>query len=96
MHGFGSPRISIMGIIVFFFIPETKDRTLEEIYEMIEMKVTARKFSSYVCAGIQQAVEGGPHDEKTGVEMVNTETIEQTTRRKMDCSCSSVQVFFPL
>ena len=51
-----------MGIFIFFFIPETKDRTLEEIDEMFKMKVAARKFSKYVCVGIQRAVEGGTTD----------------------------------
>jgi MFS transporter, SP family, sugar:H+ symporter len=68
------PSNLLMGIFVFFFIPETKDRTLEEIDEMFEMKVPARKFVNYECVGIQRAVEGGQRDEKTGVEVVNTET----------------------
>jgi len=42
---------------VFFFVPETKDRTLEELDEMFAAKVPARKFSSYVCAGTEQAGE---------------------------------------
>ena len=66
-----------MGIFIFFFIPETKDRTLEEIDEMFEMKVAARKFSKYVCVGIQQAVEGGTTD-KLGVEVQNNELGEIT------------------
>jgi SP family sugar:H+ symporter-like MFS transporter len=69
------PANLFMGIFVFFFIPETKDRTLEEIDEMFEMRVAARKFSSYTCVGIQQAVEGGPID-KLGVEVQNTELNE--------------------
>jgi hypothetical protein len=32
---------------VFFFIPETKDRTLEEINEMFLARVPARKFRKY-------------------------------------------------
>ncbi|KAJ4394501.1 hypothetical protein N0V93_003719 [Gnomoniopsis smithogilvyi] len=38
-------------IWVFFFLPEVKDRTLEEIDEMFEARVPARKFRKYVCVG---------------------------------------------
>jgi hypothetical protein len=40
---------------VFFFVPETKDRTLEELDEIFAMKVPPRKFSSYKCVATQQA-----------------------------------------
>jgi MFS transporter, SP family, sugar:H+ symporter len=63
-----------MGIFVFFFIPETKDRTLEEINEMFDMRVHARKFSSYQCLGIQRAVEGD--SDEAGMEVANTEVTE--------------------
>lgn len=36
-------------IWVFFFLPETAQRSLEEIDEMFENHVPARQFSSYVC-----------------------------------------------
>ncbi|KAL1991062.1 hypothetical protein VTN49DRAFT_5566 [Thermomyces lanuginosus] len=36
---------------VFFFLPEVKNRTLEEIDEMFEMRLPARKFRTYVCVG---------------------------------------------
>jgi MFS transporter, SP family, sugar:H+ symporter len=68
------PANLIMGIFIFFFIPETKDRTLEEIDEMFEMRVPARKFSSYQCVGLQRAVEG--HSDKAGIEVANTEVAE--------------------
>jgi MFS transporter, SP family, sugar:H+ symporter len=71
------PSNLIMGIFVFFFIPETKDRTLEEIDEMFEMKVPARKFATYRCVGLQRAIEGGSADEKTAAEVVKTETARQ-------------------
>ncbi|KAB5585104.1 general substrate transporter [Coniochaeta sp. 2T2.1] len=34
---------------VFFFFPETKDRTLEQIDEMFEARLPARKFRGYNC-----------------------------------------------
>jgi MFS transporter, SP family, sugar:H+ symporter len=49
----------VTAIFIFFFIPETKDRTLEEIDEMFQNKVAARKFSSYQCVVSEQAREHG-------------------------------------
>lgn len=37
----------------YLFLPETRDRTLEEIHEMFENKVPARKFKTYVCVGVE-------------------------------------------
>lgn len=34
-------------------MPETRDRTLEEINEMFEAKIPARKFKKYVCTGTE-------------------------------------------
>ncbi|KAF2202429.1 MFS monosaccharide transporter-like protein [Delitschia confertaspora ATCC 74209] len=36
---------------VYFFLPEIKNRTLEEIDEMFATKLPARKFRKYVCTG---------------------------------------------
>jgi len=43
----------IMVVFAFFFLPETRDRTLEEIHEMFEAKLPARQFKGHVCAGVQ-------------------------------------------
>jgi len=40
-------------------MPETKDRTLEEIDEMFINKVPARKFKGYQCVVSQNAREHG-------------------------------------
>jgi hypothetical protein len=40
-------------LFTFFYVPETRDRTLEEIHEMFENRVPARKFKSYVCTSTQ-------------------------------------------
>ncbi|KAK3372198.1 general substrate transporter [Podospora didyma] len=45
------PSCIIAGVWVFFFLPETKGRTLEEIDEMFEAKLPARKFRKHVCVG---------------------------------------------
>jgi MFS transporter, SP family, sugar:H+ symporter len=59
-------------IFVFFFVPETKDRTLEEIDEMFEARVPARKFKGYVCVKSSDARQAGLHrlDTKNENEMV--------------------------
>lgn len=48
---FGSNMILL--VFAFYCLPETRDRTLEEIHEMFENKVPARKFKGYVCTGIE-------------------------------------------
>jgi hypothetical protein len=40
-------------VFTWFFLPETRDRTLEEIHEMFEARVPARKFKHYVCANTE-------------------------------------------
>jgi len=46
-----TPSCWISALWVFFFLPEVKDRTLEEIDEMFEARLPARKFRKYVCLG---------------------------------------------
>ncbi|KAK3903686.1 general substrate transporter [Staphylotrichum tortipilum] len=43
------PSCIVAALWVFFFLPETKGRTLEEIDEMFEARLSARKFRNYVC-----------------------------------------------
>ncbi|RFU30720.1 hypothetical protein B7463_g5629, partial [Scytalidium lignicola] len=43
------PSGLIAAAFIYFYLPETKDRTLEEIDEMFEAKVPARKFRRYQC-----------------------------------------------
>ncbi|KAF9773346.1 hypothetical protein IL306_008879 [Fusarium sp. DS 682] len=38
----------ILAVFTFFFIPETKGRSLEQLDELFEKKISALKFSSYV------------------------------------------------
>ncbi|CAK7236597.1 hypothetical protein SBRCBS47491_009692 [Sporothrix bragantina] len=48
---FGSNMI--LFVFTWFLIPETRDRTLEEIHEMFEAGVPAREFKHYVCTDTQ-------------------------------------------
>lgn len=45
------PSCMITVVWIYFFLPEIKNRTLEEIDEMFEAKLPARKFRKYVCVG---------------------------------------------
>ncbi|EOO02646.1 putative high-affinity glucose transporter protein [Phaeoacremonium minimum UCRPA7] len=44
---------SVVAIVwVFFVVPETKSRSLEELDEMFQEKVKTRQFGKYVCTGL--------------------------------------------
>ncbi|KAI1180022.1 MFS transporter [Nemania sp. FL0916] len=47
-----------VALFAYVFLPETRDRTLEEIHEMFENKVPARKFKTYVCVGVETYAAG--------------------------------------
>ncbi len=69
---FGSNML--LAVFTWFYIPETRDRTLEEIHEMFEAGVPARKFKTYVCHGVEAyAAEGlgkeGVEREKGGIHV---------------------------
>lgn len=74
---FGSNMI--LFVFTWFYIPETRDRTLEEIHEMFEAKLPAGKFKGYVCVGVERYAAdavGEKAAEKVGavqVERVNGE-----------------------
>ncbi|KAI1370121.1 putative maltose permease [Hypoxylon crocopeplum] len=53
------------GIWIFYFLPEVKDRTLEEIDEMFEARIPARKFRKYQCTGNHVVL-----DEKSQTEYI--------------------------
>jgi Sugar (and other) transporter len=53
----------IMATWMFWFLPETKDRTLEELDELFEAHVPARKFKSYVCVRTREEMDRGAAEE---------------------------------
>lgn len=44
---------TIVFSFIYFFMPETRGRTLEEIHEMFEEGVPSRKFKGFICAATQ-------------------------------------------
>ena len=83
---FGSNMI--LAVFVWFFLPETRDRTLEEIHEMFEARVPARQFKNYVCVGVEgfaaEAVgkDAITRDEKSGAVRIETSGLD--SRRSQD------------
>jgi hypothetical protein len=51
------PSCIIAASWVFFFLPEVKNRTLEEIDEMFEARLPARKFAAYKCVGVLSTLD---------------------------------------
>ncbi|KAJ2997904.1 hypothetical protein NUW58_g508 [Xylaria curta] len=61
----------VTGIWVWYYLPEVKDRTLEQIDEMFEARVPARKFRKYECTGHHVALT---LDEKPHADHVETQS----------------------
>ncbi|GAB1315359.1 Major facilitator-type transporter ecdD (Fragment) [Madurella fahalii] len=59
-----TPSCWISALWIYFFLPEVKGRTLEEIDEMFEARLPARKFRKYVCVG--QGRRDSPDSEAPG------------------------------
>ena len=61
----------ILFVFTYFLLPETRDRTLEEIHEMFEAELPARKFKSYVCTstGIRAGSRGKDVEAEDGVSI---------------------------
>jgi len=59
---FGSNIVIL--IFTYFFLPETRDRTLEEINEMFEARLPARDFKAYVCTGVEAYAAQGRESTK--------------------------------
>ncbi|KAI1486453.1 general substrate transporter [Biscogniauxia mediterranea] len=62
-----APSCVICAVWIFFFLPEVKDRTLEEIDEMFEARVPARKFRGYQCTGTHAALQEKRQETRTEV-----------------------------
>lgn len=80
------PSCMIAATWVFFFLPEVKNRTLEEIDEMFEQRLPARKFASYKCVGILNNIDAAGRksveEEKTVQVMRNEKVMAETSVTK--------------
>ncbi|KAF2269965.1 general substrate transporter [Lojkania enalia] len=65
------PSCMLTVVWVYFYLPEIKNRTLEEIDEMFEAKLPARKFRKYVCTGRHIT------DNKVAVDTKSEENVEK-------------------
>ncbi|KAK5055229.1 hypothetical protein LTR84_012979 [Exophiala bonariae] len=78
---FGSNMI--VAVFTWFFLPETRDRTLEEIHEMFEAKLPARAFKNYVCVGVEgYAAEAMGKDLHMRKEAGAAAHVEELTEQK--------------
>lgn len=64
---------------MYFFLPEVKGRTLEEIDQMFEARLPARKFRKYVCVGRGGGVanESDSVNSEKGEEVVHAEEVKR-------------------
>ncbi|KAG9778538.1 hypothetical protein HRR83_002746 [Exophiala dermatitidis] len=59
-----TPSCLLGALWVYFFLPEVQNRTFEEIDEMFEARLPARKFRKYRCVGSVAAVAAAAQEEK--------------------------------
>ncbi|KIW88052.1 uncharacterized protein Z519_11162 [Cladophialophora bantiana CBS 173.52] len=76
-----TPSCLIGALWTYFYLPEVKNRTFEEIDEMFEARLPARKFRTYKCVGSVAAVamaakeDGSSGSEKDHAEVRHEEVI---------------------
>ncbi|KAL3442723.1 general substrate transporter [Aspergillus insuetus] len=67
----------VAAVWVWWFVPETKDRSLEELDDMFQAKVKTREFRRYVCTGLGAEItnldEGGMKKDEAEIEWVEGE-----------------------
>ncbi|KAK3331515.1 MFS transporter [Apodospora peruviana] len=70
---------AILFVFTWFCIPETRDRTLEEIHEMFEANVPARKFKSYVCTSTRAMADAAIKETEVN-SVVHKENVVRTEK----------------
>ncbi|KAG0650400.1 Major facilitator-type transporter ecdD [Hyphodiscus hymeniophilus] len=82
---------ALLVIFTILFVPETRDRTLEEVHEMFENKVPTHKFKTYVCTGVETYAAQGvakadvltertPYTaEKENVQHIESQEVKKST-----------------
>jgi hypothetical protein len=76
------PSCVIAATWVFFFLPEVKNRTLEEIDEMFERRLPARKFATYKCVGVANNIDAAGRksiEEEKVVQVLRSEKVMTET-----------------
>lgn len=65
----------VAAVFIYFFLPEIKDRTLEEISEMFEAGLPARKFKGYKCVGATAVVAAEKKEKGHEIEVSTQEVV---------------------
>ncbi|CAI6333737.1 unnamed protein product [Periconia digitata] len=74
------PSCVIAAAWVWFFLPEVKNRTLEEIDEMFAAKLAPRKFRKYQCVGVFVEPENRKSiEEEKDIEVLRNEKVQTET-----------------
>jgi hypothetical protein len=81
------PSCCIAASWVFFFLPEVKNRTLEEIDEMFEAGLSARQFGKYKCVGLGARRELNEEARK-GIEREKEQTVLRSEKVAAETSVS--------
>lgn len=81
--------ISLLALVfVFFFVPEMKGRSLEEIDELFHANIPAWKTKAYVCTGLGTQITNIQNIEGTrpslDAKIVNADIEEEAGQRKLD------------
>lgn len=69
------PSCMVAAVFIYFFLPEIKDRTLEEISEMFEAGLPARKFKGYKCVGATAVVAAEKKEKGHEIEVSTQEVV---------------------
>ncbi|GAB7354614.1 hypothetical protein MBLNU459_g5052t1 [Dothideomycetes sp. NU459] len=64
------PSCLIAAVFIYLYLPEIKDRSLEEITEMFEARLPARKFEDYKCVGNAAATGKVVEEDVSTIEKV--------------------------
>ncbi|KAF2003056.1 monosaccharide transporter-like protein [Amniculicola lignicola CBS 123094] len=76
------PSCCIAALWVFLFLPEVKNRTLEEIDEMFAARLPARKFADYKCVGVLNTLDMETRksiEREKEIEVLKSEKVQAET-----------------
>jgi len=76
------PSCFVAAVWVFFFLPEVKNRTLEEIDEMFHAKLSARQFASYKCVNVLTTLDADMRksiEEEKVIDVLRSEKVQVET-----------------